>query len=146
MSRRRNSNKYHAQKGATLVEFALVSLVLLGVIFTSFEIDRLLLTYTTLANAASGAVRYAAVNGYYANGQNNYTSTNTDAIKTVAKTLATTGILDSSTVNTTVTYPDTTNNVGSQVSVTVTVPYAPFTNFFPISVTLGSTAVATICY
>jgi Flp pilus assembly protein TadG len=132
-------------KGSTIIEFALMALLLLAVLFGSIEMDRMLLTYTTLANAARAGVRYAIVNGYYATGTT-YTTTSTQAIQTVATQFAGLGMLDQSTVTVTVAYPDSNNNIGSRVSVTVTAPFHPFTSFFPLSVTMGSTAEARFCY
>ena len=43
--------------GATIIEFAIVAFLLFLVIFASFEFDRMMLVYTTLANSARG--RYA---------------------------------------------------------------------------------------
>ncbi len=134
------------RRGQTLVEMALVLFLLLAVLFGSFEMDRMLLTHTSLANAAYAAVRYAAVHGFYALGRQNYDATSTQAVQTVAKTFASFGILDPSTVTVTVTYPDLNNNMGSHVAVTVTAPYQPFTSFFPLAVTLGSKAQGTFCY
>ncbi len=46
------SSRRHEERGAALVEFALVTMILLTVIIASVEFDRLLLVYTSLANAA----------------------------------------------------------------------------------------------
>lgn len=57
------SNRYHQQRGAAMVEFALVSVVFLGMLFGMIEFA---VAYTINDNIAFGAAqgaRYAMVNG-----------------------------------------------------------------------------------
>src|SRR5215471_2894057 len=122
------------RKGSTLVEFAIILFPLAAVIFVAFEMDRMFLTHTSLTNAARAGVRYAAVHGYYGSGGGPTSTTN---VQQVVKTFASMGLLDPSTVTVNVSFPDGTNHIGSPVSVTATVPYAPFTTYFPLSVRLG---------
>lgn len=60
---RRQANKHRARRGATIVEFALTFLLFLLVVLTLLEIGRGMWTYTTLAQAARQAGRYAIVRG-----------------------------------------------------------------------------------
>jgi hypothetical protein len=60
---RRQANKDHSRRGATVVEFALTFLLFLLIILTMLEIGRGIWTYTTLAQAARQAGRYAIVRG-----------------------------------------------------------------------------------
>src|SRR2546427_9884053 len=55
--------KTASRRGSSLVEFALVSFQLLLVIFAAFEFGRMIVVYTTVANAARIGVRYAIVHG-----------------------------------------------------------------------------------
>lgn len=60
---RRQANKRHARRGATIVEFALTFLLFLLVVLTLLEIGRGIWTYTTLAHAARQAGRYCIISG-----------------------------------------------------------------------------------
>lgn len=52
-----------AQRGATLVEFALICMVFLTMVFGIIEFSRALYSYHFLSNMARDATRWAAVNG-----------------------------------------------------------------------------------
>lgn len=128
-------------RGQSLLEFALVSLALVMLLFGVIEMCRLVLVYTTIANAARVGVRYATVHG-----ANNLASTST--IQGVVN-----GYLGAATVYTanatvSVTYPDTgsCNNPGCHVQVSVSYPYNPITTYFPINVTLSSTSQGVIAF
>jgi Flp pilus assembly protein TadG len=128
------------RRGATLIEFSLVCLVLMALIFGSIEMDRLLLVYTAMANSARAGVRYAAVHGVF-------NPTSISNVQQVVKNLASTGILDPSRMTIAVSYQDTTKRIGSSVSVSVQYPYDPFTFFFPLGgITLRSTSQGTIAF
>ena len=60
---RRQANKHHARRGATIVEFALTFLLFLLVVLTLLEIGRGMWTYTTLAQATRQAGRYCIIRG-----------------------------------------------------------------------------------
>jgi Flp pilus assembly protein TadG len=53
----------HAQRGQALVEFTLVSMVALLVLFGIIELGRALYSYHLVSNAARLGTRYAIVNG-----------------------------------------------------------------------------------
>jgi Flp pilus assembly protein TadG len=110
-----------------------------AVVFGAIEMDRLLLAYTSVANAARASVRYAAVHGYF-------NPTTTSEIQTVAKNFVNMGLIDPSTVTASVSYSNVNHTVGSSVSVTVQAPYAPFTSFFPLNVRLKSTSKASLTF
>lgn len=119
-------------RGQTLVEFGLVAVVLVMLLLGVFEIGRMILAYTTVANAARAGARYAIVHG-----TDNLAST--DDIKTVVKNFLSTAPVDTSTVTTDVSYPGdprktgSTNctNPGCVVVVTATYPYQPIITYFP---------------
>jgi Flp pilus assembly protein TadG len=149
----RNRNK---RKGSGLVEFAVICIPLVGLIFGSFEMDRFLLAHNALDNAARAGVRYAIVHGNYFSGTDSV-----DHVGRVVRVFANMGILDSSTMTITescaaitssensaihVCYGDPAHPIGSTVSVMVAHAYTPFTTFFPFHFTLRSTARGTIAF
>lgn len=143
-------------RGSIMIEFAFVLIPLMAIIFGGIEMDRMLLAYTSLGNAARAGVRYAIVHGQYADGA--VTSATRDNIAQQVKTFARLGMIDSSSMAITpnctngtgayitVCHQDLTGKVGTRVSVRVSHPYTPFTTFFPFSLTLSSTAAGTIAF
>ena len=133
------------RRGSALIEFSIVALLLFMLIFTIFEIDRLLLVMTALADSTRAGTRYAIVHG----SDNAATATQ---IKDVIRDFASTGLLDTSRL----TIPDptytacgtcTTNkDPGSKVFIRVTYVYDPFTTYFPLSINLGSSSQGIITY
>ena len=128
-----------SRQGSSLIEFAFMLVPLMILIVGSIEVDRLLLTYTSLSNAANATVRYAAVHG-------NYNPDSVSNIQQVGKNFAALGALDPASANVNVVYQDGNSNIGSRVSVTVSTPFSPLTAFFPVHVTMSSTAKATITF
>jgi hypothetical protein len=109
------------------------------------------LVYTTVANAARAAARYAIVHGGERTGSGidgPSSSSSYSQIQTVAKNYASAGLLDTSRLTVTVTYPDTTNTAGSRVNVTVSYPYDPLVVYFNsmLSTTVGSTSQGVIAF
>jgi Flp pilus assembly protein TadG len=139
--------KSDRRKGSSIIEFSLVLLPLLALIFGSIEMDRMLLVYNALTNSARAGVRYAAVHGIYADGAGCNTTTQTK-VKNVVKTFAGMGMLDASKATITVTCADdgSAGHIGSPVSVDVAYLYDPFTSFFPLSVTLRGSAKGTFTF
>lgn len=151
------------RKGATLIEFAIVLLLFLSIIFGAFEIDRVLLVHTTLSNASRAGVRYAIVHGKGRaslggiHGQSS--STNHTNVDSLVRNIATIGLLDSSSpgFDVIVTYyggsgdptactPPDLNNPGCRVRVKTSYVYDPFTSFFSLGITLGSTSQGVITF
>ena len=127
------------RRGTALVEFSFVALLLFMVLFGMFEIDRMVLVSTALADSTRAGVRYAIVHG-------SDNAVTTDQVKTVNKNYASTGILNTANLNfPTLTYTPN-NQPGSKVDITVTYQYDPFTSYFPLSVTLSSTSQGIITY
>ena len=146
------SSRNHRRKGSTLIEFALVLIPVLSLVFGGIEMDRMLLASNALDNAARAGVRYAVVRGV------NHPTTVAN-VGTVVQTFAGMGIIHSSSMTVSascsavstgtsavhVCYP-TDNHIGSAISVSVAYVYDPLTSFFPLSVTLRSTAKGTIAF
>ncbi len=149
VTRPRNSpNKFRSQRGQSLVEFCLVCLVFFVVVFGIIEMERMLLVYTTVANAARAGVRYAIVHGHDRTGIGvNGPSTNSSYTNVVntTKTVAGASALDASKLVVTVSYLDATNTPGSRVSVRAVYPYAPFFAL-PLSVNLSSVSEGVITF
>lgn len=142
-----------ARRGGAVVEFAIVLMLLLTIILAGIEFDRLVLAYTTVANAARVGARYAIVHGGSRTGVGDPASGATDASKVieVVKTFASAGTLDPEKVDVDVSYPASTsvadpgNQPGKAVVVTVTYPYDPLT-FLPFSLDLTSTTRGVIVF
>jgi Flp pilus assembly protein TadG len=143
-----------ADRGSTLVEFSLVGFMFIIVLLSVVEMGRMVLVYTTVANAARAGARYAIVHG-----ENQTVSPSgpgsTTQVETVVKNFASAGLLDISRLTITVTYPDgvtvkhpVANSAGSRVDVTVTYPYDPLVTFFNsiLATTMGSTSEGIITY
>ena len=138
-------------EGSSLVEFSLVAFMSVMVLLAVVEMGRLVLVYTAVSNAAHVGTRYAIVHG------NDRTGSGIDGpsgpgsttqVETVVKNFAAAGLLDTSRLTVTVTYPDGSNAAGKNVSVAVTYPYDPLIGYFSpaLSVTLGSTSQGIITF
>jgi Flp pilus assembly protein TadG len=148
MTGRKISNA-HRRRGSELVEFALVSFQLFLLIFAVVEFGRMALVYSSVANAARVAVRYAAVHGNDRSPVATYTdvcgvvTSYTSALKTAALTCSATSGGSGSRIE--VTWPDGDKKPGSRVVVTVVYNYDPFT-VLPLGVNLGTTTEGMIMY
>jgi Flp pilus assembly protein TadG len=125
----------------------MLCLIMLGVL----ETGRLVLVYTTIANAARAGARYAIVHGSSratgtlitnASGP----SANPAQILTVIKNFASAGALTVTRLIITVSYPSSSNAPGQMVTVTVVYPYDPLTTYLPWTVRLGSTTEGVITF
>jgi Flp pilus assembly protein TadG len=141
MTRRRS-----ARRGASIIEFTFVAFLLLVTIFASFEFDRMILVYTTVADSARAGVRYAIVHGSTrtstgdpASGPSNYTM-----VVTVVKNYAAAGTIDTTALTVTAAYPSG-NSPGSPVTVSVSYPYTPLF-ILPLQVNLSSTTKGVIVF
>lgn len=150
----RRSLRQAGSRGQTLVEFSLSALMLVVLMFGVFEMSRMLLVYTTVANAARAGVRYGIVHG----ADVNTATAETTQIQTLVK-----GYLSAAPINTAnpgltinVSYPGGgacppvvhTNVKGCLVSVTVTYPYDPFVLFYSrfFSINISSTTEGIITW
>jgi Flp pilus assembly protein TadG len=134
---------FNRQRGATLLEFSLVALMLFSVVLATIEFNRMILVYTAVANAARAGARYAVVHGNSRTGSGvdgpSGAGNNPTQVVNVVKTFANAGMMNTTALVINVTYPDGTNAPGSRVRVAVTYPY-DFIAWLslPISVNLGS--------
>jgi Flp pilus assembly pilin Flp len=132
------------ERGAMLVELALVGGMLIVTIFGTLEITRMLLVYTTVTHAADAGLRYAIVHGHNKLGAGadgpSGPSANPTQVLNVIKYYTAAGSLNPNNLTISVTYPDTTgngNDPGQHVRVRVSYAYDPFTAFFPLAVNLS---------
>jgi Flp pilus assembly protein TadG len=126
-------------RGQTLVEFALVALLLVMLLVGIVDVSRLILTYTTIANAARAGTRYAIVHG----SDNSGTCNVTNYIE---------GYLSAASMNTaspplTITAPACGSSAGTTITTTVSYNYTPLiTYFWPTSITLTSTSEGVVVF
>lgn len=136
------------ERGATLIEFALVITVVLTAIFASFETSRFMFAYVTLAQAARAGVRYAIVHGADRSGSGvdgRSSSSDTSQVRLVVTNLATAAGITLPTP--TVTYSASPPAVGTLVTVAVSYTFTPITPLVSVlGVTLHSQSQGTICY
>ncbi|MEX2260527.1 MAG: TadE/TadG family type IV pilus assembly protein [Bryobacteraceae bacterium] len=142
--------KRRKERGASLVEFAVVSLVLFTLIFATVDMGRLILVYTSVANSARAGLRYAIVHGSTRTGSGTNGPSgpggNPPEVVTVVNYFAGAGLADTTRLAVNVSYPDGNNNPGSRVIVSVVYPYDPLTSLFPVSVNLNSVTEGRIAF
>ncbi len=137
--------------GQSLIEFSLVCVMLCLIILGVLEVGRMVLVYTTVANAARAGARYATVHGSSratgaaltnASGP----AANPAQVLTVIKNFASAGPLTASRLIITVSYPGSSNAPGQLVTVSVIYPYDPLTTYLRWTVRLGSTTEGVITF
>ena len=124
-------------RGQSLVEFSISILLLVMLLLGVVEIGRLILVYTTIANAAKAGVRYAEVHGF------NSSVTNAD-VETVVKNYLSAAPIDVSSA--TITPSGVGGAIGTSVTVTVSYPFTPLTTYFTLSCNLGSSSQGVITF
>ena len=117
-NRRCSRSRRCAERGTALMEFSLIILTVLSVVFWTMELSLAVYTYCVLSEAANEGVRYAIT---HSSDAPTATQTKATVVNWVAKTAAQPGFSAS---NVTVQYPDY-NSPPGRVSVTVTYPYVP---------------------
>lgn len=130
-------------RGQALVEFALCIVLLLAVIFAVVEFGRMMLCYTTIANAARIGARYAIVHG-----------ADNSGMQAGVQGFLQAGTVSVSTASITVNYPGKVNgtNVGCTapgclVNVTISYPYNPLLSYFQLgSINLTSSSEGVITW
>ena len=137
--------------GQSLVEFSLVTFMLCMLVLGVFEMGRVVLVYTTVANAARAGARYAMVHGSSRTAGAGLTnasgpSGNPAQVVTLVKNFASAGLLSTSRLVITIAYPGASNAPGQLVNVTVKYPYDPLTRWLPFQVNLGSTTQEVIVF
>jgi Flp pilus assembly protein TadG len=128
------------ERGQTLLEYTVVILTVLTVIFGVFETARLMLTYTTLAEAARAGARYAIVHGADCTGA----CVPDNGALTAQNVAGAAGItLDSYTAGPN---PPARSVPGTLLTVTVTYTFVPVTPLVALGIRLSSTTESMIVY
>jgi Flp pilus assembly protein TadG len=116
-----------------MLEFLLVIVLFMTTLMGVFEICRLLLAFSTLANASRVGVRYATTHG--SENEVGFPATATQ-IETIVRDFTKGTLIGRSDVAVTTTWPSG-SDPGDEVRVRVQYPYQPFI-LLPMSTTLGS--------
>jgi Flp pilus assembly protein TadG len=139
------------RNGQTLVEFSVVAVLTAIMLLFVVEMGRMLLVYTTVANAARAGVRYAVVHGSTRSAGStvdNASGPGADPtqVVTVVKNFASGGLLTTSRLVIHVTYPGGSNAPGQYVTISVVYPYDPLTTYFSKTLRLGSATQGIIVF
>jgi Flp pilus assembly protein TadG len=134
-----------------MVEFSLVAVMTVVMLLFVVEMGRMLLVYTTVANAARAGVRYAIVHGSSraagaAADDASGPGSNPAQVLTVITNFASGGLLTPGLLVINVTYPGASNAPGQSVNITVVYPYNPLTTYFSKTLRLGSAAQGIIVF
>ena len=150
MTSHRGGTSHGRAAGQTLVEFTLVTLLTVILLLSIVEISRMVLIYTTVANAARAGARYAIVHGATRTGSGvdgpSGPGGNPPQVLTVIRNFASAGLLTTGNLIISVSYPGASNDPGQPVSVSVIYPYDPLTTYFPLRVRLGSQSQGVIAF
>ena len=140
-----------ACRGQTLVEFSVVTLMTVIMLLFIVEIGRMVLVYTTVANAARAGLRYAIVHGSSRTAGTTMNSacgpaSNPAQVLTIVNDFASAGLLTTSLLVVNVTYPGASNAPGQAVNITVVYPYDPLTTYFSKTLRLGTATQGIIVF
>ncbi|HEX3154184.1 MAG TPA: TadE family protein [Candidatus Angelobacter sp.] len=108
------------QRGQSLLETALMIVVIFNVVFWVFELGWLMYTYSVMADAANEGVRYAIV----------HSGGDSGGAKTRVAIFAGTSLHNVSAISTSVTFPDGSSAPPNRVRVTVSYTYVPWLTHF----------------
>jgi Flp pilus assembly protein TadG len=109
--------RWHPQAGQSLLETAMMIVVIFTVVFWVFELGWVMYTYSVMADAANEGVRYAIIHsGADADG----------TVTTKVKTFAHTSMHNINSISVSVTAPDGSLTPPNRVRVTVTYTYIPY--------------------
>jgi Flp pilus assembly protein TadG len=124
--------------GSTILEFAIIGLLVLTIMFGVIESARLMLAYSSLAEATRLGARYAIVHGASGPADNP-----ADVVAVITKLTSDAGLRGAQPP--VVHYPNGNSNVGSPVEITATYTFTP-ASFIPLNLTVSSKTRAMICY
>jgi Flp pilus assembly protein TadG len=116
--------KIKDRQGQAQIEFFLVIVLFLMTIFGTFEVCRLLLSFTTLANASRVGVRYATTHGASYD-SSTYVADSADVTQ-IVRDYAAGSMIDPTQMTVTTTWLAGTKNPGDLILVQVQYPYQPF--------------------
>ncbi len=136
-------------RGAAMVEFALVAVLMITVLLSVVEMGRFFLAFTAVTNAARSAARYAIVHGGERTGSGFHGPSgpgNTIEVENVARNFLSLGTVDATAATVNVTYPAGNNNIGDPVEVAVSCPYSALLGLLPLNTTLRNTSRGVIVF
>src|SRR6476660_4014695 len=122
--------RWRRQRGQSLVETAIMMVVILTTVFSVFELGWLMYTYSSLADAANEGVRYAIV----------HSGGDPSGTQAKVKTFAGTSMHDVRALATSVTFPDGSAAPPNRVRVAVTYSYIPYLPKFSMAPTMHTVA------
>ena len=108
--------QFRNQRGQSLLETAVMMVVIFTVVFWVFEIGWLMYTYTVMADAANEGVRYAIV----------HSGGDPTGTQSKVKTFAQTSLHNTSGISVSVSFPDGNSAPPNRVQVIVTYTYVPW--------------------
>jgi Flp pilus assembly protein TadG len=134
------------RRGQALVEFAIAALITLLLVLAVVEFSRIMLVYTTLADAARLGTRYAITHGTVpGNSLPTPGDIQSGVNAVVQKFLAPATVnVDAAVISTF--FPNGTTTPGNPVQVTVSYPYNLLLSSLPLSVTLSTTSEGVITW
>jgi Flp pilus assembly protein TadG len=104
------------QRGQSLLETAMMIVVIFSVVFWIFELGWLMYTYSVMADSANEGVRYAVV----------HSGGDVTGTQARVKTFAQISLHDVTAISTSVTFPDGNATPPNRVRVMVTYTYVPW--------------------
>jgi Flp pilus assembly protein TadG len=126
-----SQNRSRRQRGQSLLETAMMIVVIFTVVFWIFELGWLMYTYAVMADAANEGVRYAVV----------HSGGDTSGTQARVISFAQTSLHDVRAMPPpSVTFPDGSAAPPNRVRVTVTYTYAPWLNQFITTPTMSTYA------
>lgn len=137
--------------GQALVEFAMAALITLLLILGVIEFSRIMVVYSTLADAARLGARWAVTHGTIP-GETPDVSTIEAGVQAVVQKFLAPGTVNIKTAVITTSFPNlgcsgsalslscTGTSPGNAVQVSVSYPYDLLVHYFPLSITLSTTS------
>jgi len=122
------------QSGQSLLETAMMMVLIFTVVFWIFELGWLMFTYSVMANAANEGVRYAVV----------HSGADPSGTSARVKTFAATSLHNTSAISVSVGSPDGDYVPPHKVSVTVTYTYVPWLSKFITTPTMKTYSEGTM--
>jgi Flp pilus assembly protein TadG len=118
------------QRGQSLLETAMIIVVIFTVVFWVFELGWLMFTHTVMADAANEGVRYAVV----------HSGGDASGTQSRVATFAQTSLHDVRAISTSVTFPDGNATPPNRVRVIVSYTYVPWLKQFITTPTMNTYA------
>lgn len=136
--------------GAALIEFSISILVLLFLIFWTFELSMMMYSYVVMGDAAKEGVRYAIVHGLASgscSGPSTGCADSTGAnVVSVVKTYAANSLHNTSAIVVQANYLDSSSAAPSRIQIKVAYTYIPYINLSWVAPTLVASAEGRIVY